>query len=81
MLPRRPCLNSLIESCKRNKVNPLSYMTYLLTHARNKNERLLLPTEFDGSNIAHIGSPALCQDWMSSYSQAVAEYVVRTFAD
>jgi transposase len=46
---------SLIESCKLNKVNPLSYMTYLLANARNKNETLLLPTEYDGSHIAHIG--------------------------
>ncbi len=46
---------SLIESCKLNKVNPLNYMTYLLANARNKNKLLLLPTEYDGSNIAHIG--------------------------
>ena len=43
---------SLIESCKLNKVNPLSYMTYLLTNARNKTETLLLPTEFEVSNTA-----------------------------
>ena len=30
-------------------------MTYLLANARDKNERPLLPTEYDGSNIAHIG--------------------------
>jgi transposase len=46
---------SLIESCKLNKVNPLSYMTYLLANARNKNKLPLLPTEYECSNIAHIG--------------------------
>jgi transposase len=46
---------SLIESCKLNKVNPQSYMTYLLANARNKNKLLLLPTEYDGSSIAHTG--------------------------
>ena len=27
---------SLIESCKLNQVNPLTYMTYLLSNVRNK---------------------------------------------
>ena len=34
---------SLMESCKLNKVNPLTYLTYLLTHVRNKQITLLLP--------------------------------------
>jgi hypothetical protein len=46
---------SLIESCKLNKVNPLNYMTYLLSNVRNKHATLLLPTEFEGSSIAQIG--------------------------
>ncbi|HVY23722.1 MAG TPA: transposase domain-containing protein [Steroidobacteraceae bacterium] len=27
---------SLVESCKLNKVNPLTYMTYVLSNVRNK---------------------------------------------
>ncbi len=46
---------SLIESCKVNKVNPLTYMTYLLSNVRNKNITLLLPDEFDQNNITQIG--------------------------
>jgi hypothetical protein len=46
---------SLMESCKVNKVNPLTYMTYLLSHVRNKKITLLLPDEFDGSSVSKIG--------------------------
>ena len=46
---------SLIESCKLNKVNPLTYMTYLLTNVRNKNITLLMPHEFNEVNITQIG--------------------------
>jgi IS66 C-terminal element len=46
---------SLIESCKLNKVNPLTYMTYLLSNVRNKNITLLMPHEFTQTNIPHIG--------------------------
>jgi transposase len=46
---------SLVESCKANKVNPLSYLTYVLTHARNKSLTLPTPDEFTASNIAHVG--------------------------
>jgi transposase len=46
---------SLIESCKLNKVNPLTYMTYLLSNARNKNITLPMPHEFNQTNIAQIG--------------------------
>lgn len=46
---------SLTESCKANKVNPLTYLTYILTHARNKSITLPTPDEFTASNIAHLG--------------------------
>ena len=46
---------SLMESCKVNKVNPLTYMTYLLGNVRNKKITLLLPDEFDGSSVSQIG--------------------------
>ncbi len=46
---------SLIESCKLNKVNPLTYMTYVLSNVRNKNITLLLPDEFDQNSLAQIG--------------------------
>lgn len=46
---------SLMESCKANKINPLTYMTYLLSNVRNKNVTLLLPDEFDQNNITQIG--------------------------
>jgi len=38
---------SLMEGCKLNKVNPLTYMTYLLSHVRNKQIMLKLPHEFN----------------------------------
>lgn len=43
---------SLMESCKVNKVNPL---TYLLSNVRNKNITVMLPDEFDENNITQIG--------------------------
>jgi len=46
---------SLMESCKVNQVNPLTYMTYLLSNVRNKNVTLLLPDEFTASRIEQIG--------------------------
>ena len=46
---------SLVESCKANKVNPLTYLTDVLANARNKSITLRTPDEFTGSNIAHIG--------------------------
>ncbi len=46
---------SLIESCKANKINPLTYMTYLLSNVRNKNITLQLPDEFDQNDITQIG--------------------------
>ncbi len=37
---------SLTESCKANHVNPLTYLTYVLTHARSKAITLPTPDEF-----------------------------------
>ena len=46
---------SLVESCKANKVNPLSYLTYVLTHTRDKSITLPTPDEFAATNISQIG--------------------------
>jgi hypothetical protein len=46
---------SLVESCKANKVNPLTYLTYVLANARNKSITLPTPDEFTASDIAHVG--------------------------
>lgn len=48
---------SLIESCKLNKVNPLTYLTYVLEQVRDKSFTLLTPDEFtaDTHAIAQIG--------------------------
>jgi hypothetical protein len=35
----------LVESCKANKVNPLTYLTYVLSNVRNKQVTLLTPDE------------------------------------
>jgi len=50
---------SLTESCKANKVNPLTYLTYVLTHARNKSITLPTPDEFSALSIAQSGGCAL----------------------
>ena len=44
---------SLIESCKLNKVNPITYMTYLLSNVHNKAITLPLPHEFNLKTAAH----------------------------
>jgi hypothetical protein len=46
---------SLVESCKLNKINPLSYLTHVLTHARNPSITLPTPDEFSASHRGHIG--------------------------
>lgn len=46
---------SLVESCKVNKVNPLTYLTYVLSHVRDKSVTIQTPDEFTASNIAHVG--------------------------
>lgn len=46
---------SLMESCKVNKVKPLTYMTYLLGNVRNKGATLLLPDEFTANSLPRSG--------------------------
>lgn len=43
------------ESCKVNMVNPLTYLTYVLSPVRDKRVTLQTPDAFTGSNIAHVG--------------------------
>jgi len=40
---------------KLNKVNPLTYLNYVLSNVRNKRVALLTSDEFTVSNIAHVG--------------------------
>jgi hypothetical protein len=44
-----------VESCKANKVNPVTYLTYVLSHIRDKRVTLLTPDEFACSNLTQIG--------------------------
>lgn len=46
---------SLIESCKVNRVNPLTYLTYVLSNVRDKSFTIQTPDEFTVSNITHVG--------------------------
>ena len=50
---------SLVESCKANSVNPLTYLTYILSNARNKVTQLPTPDEFAEFRIAPAGDCAL----------------------
>ena len=50
---------SLVESCKANSVNPLTYLTYILSNARNKAVRLPTPDEFAASSTVPAGGYAL----------------------
>ena len=50
---------SLVESCKTNKVNPLTYLTYILSNARNKATQLPTPDEFAGLSAVPAGGCAL----------------------
>jgi hypothetical protein len=45
----------LIESGKVNEVNPLTYLTYVRSHVRDKTFTIETPDEFTASNIAHVG--------------------------
>jgi transposase len=46
---------SLVESCKLNKVNPLTYLAYVLSNVRDKRVTLLTADEFNVNNITQIG--------------------------
>ena len=50
---------SLVESCKANSVNPLTYLTCILSHARNRAMQLPTPDEFAKLNTAPAGRCAL----------------------
>ena len=50
---------SLVESCKANKINPLTYLTYILSHARNKSLQLPTPDEFAKLSATPAGGCAL----------------------
>jgi hypothetical protein len=50
---------SLVESCKANKVNPLTYLAYILSNARNKALQLPTPDEFAHLSSAPAGRCAL----------------------
>jgi len=45
---------SIVESCKLNQVNPLTYLTHVLTHVRNRSVRLPTPDEFIASDITQL---------------------------
>jgi hypothetical protein len=44
---------SLTESCRLNKVNALTYLTYVLTHAGNRSMRLPTPDEFAAHDVTY----------------------------
>lgn len=50
---------SLVESCKANSVNPLTYLTYILSNARNKALQLPTPDQFATFGTAPAGRCAL----------------------
>ncbi len=50
---------SRVESCKANKINPLTYLTYILSNARNKAVVLPTPDEFATRSTAPVGGCTL----------------------
>ncbi len=50
---------SMVETCKANRVNPLTYLTYILTNARNKSITVPTPDEFASHCTAFVGGCAL----------------------
>ena len=50
---------SLVESCKANSVNPLTYLTYIFSNARNRAVQLPTPDEFSELSAAPAGGCAL----------------------
>ena len=50
---------SLVESCKANSVNPLTYLTYILSNVRDKAMRLPTADEFADLSTAPAGGCAL----------------------
>ncbi len=50
---------SMVESCKANQVNPLTYLSYILANARNKSITLPTPDELAALSTAPSGGCAL----------------------
>ena len=50
---------SLVESCKAYSVNPLTYLTYIFSNARNRAVQLPTPDEFSELSAAPAGGRAL----------------------
>ena len=50
---------SLVESRKANKINPLTYMTYILRNVRNNVVQLPAPDEFGKLSAVPAGGYAL----------------------
>jgi hypothetical protein len=50
---------SMVQSCKANQVNPLTYLTYVLSHARDKSVQLPTPDEFANVRAAPAGGVVL----------------------
>ena len=65
---------SLVESCKANRINPLTYLTYILSHARNKALQLPTPDEFAKLSAAPAGGCALEQSGVRSCVRQDAHY-------
>jgi transposase len=46
---------NIVQSCKVNHVNPLTYLTYGLKHVRNRSVTLPTPDDFTAPAIEKIG--------------------------
>ena len=49
----------LVESCKANSLNPVTYLTYIFSNARNRAVQLPAPDEFATLGAAAAGRCAL----------------------
>lgn len=45
---------SIVESCRVNNVNPLSYLTYVLQNVRNNSSHLMTPDEYASGDLRSI---------------------------
>ena len=50
--------HSFVESCKANSINPLTYLTCILSNAHSKVTQLPTPAEFAGLSAALAGGCA-----------------------
>lgn len=72
--------HSLVESCKANKINPPTYLTYILSNVRNKAMRLPTPDEFGDLSTAPAGRCALYQSEVGSRVREDADYRTGSFS-